>query len=394
MNFVFLSPHFPPNYYLFCRRLKEAGFTVLAIGEPELGELSPELQQALTWYYKVDNLHNYGELKAACEFFTARFGKIDRLDSLNEYWLETEARLRTEFGVYGVQNDTIADIRHKSRMKKIFAAAGIPHARGRLARTAEEVLALAKETRFPVIVKPDDGMGAAFTYKLRNAAEIGEFFAGKPDREFIAEEFIPGDIVTFDGLADSGGKIVFCTSHVYGEGVMETVLADSHIYYYSTREIPADLEKAGRKLADAFKVRERFFHFEFFRRKDGTLCALEVNIRPPGGFTVDMFNYSCDMDVYALWARVMTGAPVIFDYKRKYFCCYIGRKNRLDYKRSHEEVMNGLGDIIVQHQELAPVLARAMGDYGYIVRAEKLDAVLAAVKFIQELGSRPEVPAV
>ena len=384
MNFVFLSPHFPPNYYLFCRRLKEAGFTVLAIGEPEFGELGPELREALTWYYKVDNLHNYEELKGACQFFTERFGKIDRIDSLNEYWLETEARLRTEFGVYGVQNDTIADIRHKSRMKKIFAAAGIPHARGRVVHSPAEVLALAKETRFPVIVKPDDGMGAAFTYKLKNAAQVDEFFAGKPDREFIAEEFISGDIVTFDGLADRDGKIVFCTSHVYGEGVMETVLADSHIYYYSTREIPADLEKAGRKLAAAFNVRERFFHFEFFRRKDGSLCALEVNIRPPGGFTVDMFNYSCDLDVYALWARVMTGKPVSVDYARKYFCCYIGRKHRLSYKHSEEEILLELGPSLLQHDELPPVLARAMGDRGYIVRAETLPEIMKAVKFIQE----------
>src|SRR3989338_9116656 len=384
MNFVFLSPHFPPNYYLFCRRLKEAGFTVLAIGEPEFGELVPELREALTWYYKVDNLHDYEQLRAACAFFTERFGKIDRIDSLNEYWLETEARLRTEFGVYGVQNDTIADIRHKSRMKKIFAAAGIPHARGRVVHSPAEVLALAKETRFPVIVKPDDGMGAAFTYKLNNAAQADEFFAGKPDREFIAEEFISGDIVTFDGVADREGKIVFYTSHVYGEGVMETVLADSHIYYYSTREIPADLEKAGRKLAEAFKVKERFFHFEFFRRKDGSLCALEVNIRPPGGFTVDMFNYSCDLDVYALWARVMTGKPVSVDYARKYFCCYIGRKHRLSYKRSEEEILLKLGPSLLQHDELPPVLARAMGDRGYIVRAETLSAIMEAVKFIQE----------
>lgn len=384
MNFVFLSPHFPPNYYQFCLRLKEAGFTVLAIGEPEFGELRPELREALTWYYKVGNLHNYDELRAACAFFTERFGHIDRLDSLNEYWLETEAKLRTEFGIDGVKNDTIADIRHKSRMKSIFRISGIPHARGRLVREPSEIRALAKETGYPVIVKPDDGMGAAFTYKLENAEQINCFFAGKPDRLFIAEEFIAGDIVTFDGLTDSDGKIVFCTSHVYGEGVMESVLADSHIYYYSTRKIPADLEKAGRKLVGAFNVRARFFHFEFFRRKDGTLCALEVNIRPPGGFTVDMFNYSSDIDIYAAWARVMTGAPDDLEYNRKYFCCYISRKDRLAYKRSHDVIMSGLGSLVVQYQELPPVLARAMGDRGYIVRAGTLDEIKNAVKFIQE----------
>lgn len=384
MNFLFLSPHFPPNYYLFCRGLKAAGFNVLGVGDTDFGSLAPELARELTWYYRVENMHNYGELAQAARFFTEKFGHIDRLDSLNEYWLETEAALRTEFGVVGVHNDTIADIRHKSRMKTIFAAAGVPHARGRIVKTLGELKSFAGEVGYPVIVKPDNGMGAAFTYKLCDAAQLENFFAGKPDREFIAEEFIEGEIITFDGLTDREGKIIFCTSHVYGQGVMEAVLADLHIDYYSAREIPADLERAGRKLAEGFKVRERFFHFEFFRRKDGSLCALEVNIRPPGGFTMDMFNYACDIDLYSVWARMMAGEKVKLDYTRKYHCCYVSRKYRLDYRYSHSEIMQTLGQLVVNHQELPPVLARAMGDCGYILRSPGLPAILNAVRFIQK----------
>ena len=190
-------------------------------------------------------------------------------------------------------------------------------------------------------------------------------------------------VVTFDGLADREGKIVFCTSHVYGEDVMEAVLADSHISYYSVREIPADLERAGRKLVEGFKVRERFFHFEFFRRKDGTLYALEVNIRPPGGFTMDMFNFACDIDMYSVWARMMAGEKIKLDYQRKYHCCYAGRKYRLNYRYSHEELLGLLGPKIVLHTELPPVLARAMGDCGYLVRAADKASILEAVKLIQ-----------
>ncbi|PIU19679.1 MAG: carboxylate--amine ligase [Elusimicrobia bacterium CG08_land_8_20_14_0_20_59_10] len=386
MNFVFLSPHFPPNYKNFCRSLKAAGFNALGIGEADFAGLEPELARALAWYYKVDDMHNYGELREACRFFTEKFGPIDRIDSLNEYWLETEAALRTELGIFGVKNDTIADIRRKSRMKKIFAAAGIPHARGVLVKTPEEAAAFAKEVGFPIIVKPDDGMGASFTYKIHDEAGLRDFFSNKPDRDFIAEEFIAGDIVTFDGLADREGEILFCTSHSYDRGVMEAVLADSHIYYYSVRQIPADIEKAGRLLAECFKVRERFFHFEFFRTADGTLYALEVNMRPPGGFTLDMFNYSSDVDLYAVWARMMAGEKIRLDYERKYYCCYAGRKYRLGYRYSHGELLGMIGPMVMQYQELPPVLARAMGDCGYIVRSEKLDALLDAVHLIQELG--------
>ncbi|OGS47847.1 MAG: hypothetical protein A3J79_14545 [Elusimicrobia bacterium RIFOXYB2_FULL_62_6] len=384
MNFVFLSPSFPPNYYHFCANLKKEGVAVLGVGESPLHELRPELRDSLAWYYQVENLHDYGQLAEALRFFTERFGKIDRIDSLNEYWLETEAKLRSEFGIPGVQAEEVAEIRHKSLMKKVFAKTGIPHARGLVAADAAEAHKFISHVKFPVIVKPDDGMGAEHTYRLESPEDVDSFFAGKPDRSFIIEEFIQGDIVTFDGLAGPDGKIIFCTSHVYGEGVMESVLADSHIYYYSHRQIPADVEDAGRKLVKGFRVRERFFHLEFFRRKDGTLCALEVNIRPPGGMTLDMFNYACDIDMYGTWAKMMARGETRLEYERKYHCAHISRKNRLNYRRTHEEILARFGDLVVHNESLPPMLARAMGDYVYIVRSGHASVIKDAVEFIQE----------
>ena len=52
------------------------------------------------------------------------------------------------------------------------------------------------------------------------------------------EEFIAGQIHSFDGLADSDGNPVFFTGHVFSQGIMETVNEARHIYYYSMREVP------------------------------------------------------------------------------------------------------------------------------------------------------------
>lgn len=385
MNFVFLSPAFPPNYYRFCAALKKEGVNALGIGDSPFGGLRPELRDSLAWYYQVGDMHGPAQLGEALRFFTGRFGKIDRIDSLNEYWLETEARLRSEFGIPGIQAADVSEIRRKSLMKKVFARLGIPHARGEIVADAARAHALAAELKFPVVVKPDDGMGAALTYRLNSPADVDRFLAGKPDRNFIMEEFIDGSIVTFDGLTGPRGEIIFCTSHVYGERVMEAVLADTHISYYSLREIPRDLEAAGRALVKGFAVRERFFHFEFFRRPDGTLCALEVNIRPPGGMTVDMFNFACDIDLYAAWAGLMARGEVRLDYARKYHCGYAGRKNRLNYAHSHAEITARLGNMLAHHEELPPVLARAMGDNGYIIRSRAATDIETAVNFIQAL---------
>jgi len=386
MNFIFLSPHFPENYYLFCRALKKAGFNTLAIGEPSFGELKHELAQSVDWYYHVDDMHDYDSLREAVAFFINKFGPIRGIDSLNEYWLESEAALRTEFNIEGIKNDTICNIRRKSYMKKIYQSAGIKCARGKLVNSAEETKQFAATVGYPIIVKPDDGMGADLTYNLDNDAEADWFFNEKKpeDHDIIAEEYIQGDIVTFDGLTDKQGNIVFCTSHNYDQGVMESVLSDNHLYYFSQREIPADLERIGRIAVKAFNVKGRFFHMEFFRMKNGEICALEVNMRPPGGFSMDMFNYACDIDMYAAWAEVQAKGTVNLQYERKYHTCFISRKNRLNYRRTNEEAMRELGDMLVYYKELPPIIARGMGDQGYLVRAEKMEDIMKAVHIIQD----------
>jgi len=53
----------------------------------------------------------------AVAFFTYKYDKIDHLDSLDEHWLFTEAKLRTDFNIPGIHNDTIADMKYKSLMK-------------------------------------------------------------------------------------------------------------------------------------------------------------------------------------------------------------------------------------------------------------------------------------
>ena len=125
MNVIFLSPHFPSQYYRFCLQLKAAGANVLGIGDEPYDNLSREVRAALTEYYQIDNLHNYDALIRACGYFTHRYGKIDRLDSLNEYWLSTEARLRDDFNIFGVRGNQIDFIRRKSRMKDKFREAGV-----------------------------------------------------------------------------------------------------------------------------------------------------------------------------------------------------------------------------------------------------------------------------
>jgi len=383
MNVIHFSPHFPDNYYPFSIGLKQAGANALGIGDAAYESLRPELRMALTEYYRVDRMEDYDQVLRAVAYFTHRYGKIDRIDSFNEHWLDLEARIRTDFNLFGLRTDTIETVKRKSKMKECFREAGIAVARGRVVRSIDEAAALVRETGYPVVAKPDRGVGALHTYKIGNDAELTAFFRGKPDVDFIMEEFVNGDICSFDGLTDRNGKIVFCTGHTYMSGIMETVNEDEHIYYCSFRELPADLETAGRAAVKAFDVRERFFHIEFFRtRSDGKIVALEVNMRPPGGFTTDMFNYANDIDIYREWANVVVRNEFQAVYERKYHCCYIGRKSRKRYSRAHEQVVRELGPLLVFHTPVSGVFRSAIGDYGYLVRSASMDDIRRAIEIV------------
>jgi len=83
-NIVILSPHFPPHYHRFWLNVKQAGAHALGIGDEPYEALSEEVRSALTEYYRLPDMHDYDALVRACGYYTHRFGKIDRFDSLNE----------------------------------------------------------------------------------------------------------------------------------------------------------------------------------------------------------------------------------------------------------------------------------------------------------------------
>ena len=386
MNVVFLSPHFPPNWFNFVVRLREAGATVLGIADAHYDELRPELRDAMAEYYRVDDMHDYDALVRALGHFTHRHGKLDRLDSLNEYWLETEARLRTDFNITGIRYREIARIKRKSLMKRIFQRAGLRVGRGRVCRTARATRAFIGEVGYPVVAKPDAGVGAAATYKLENEDDLARYLADKPAVDYIVEEYLSGTLLTFDGMANRRGQVVFGSSFTYSSGVMESVNLGTDIWYCISREIPPDVEEAGHAIVRAFGLRERPFHFEFFRLPDGELVPLEVNMRPPGGLTVDMFNYANEIDFYRGWATMLVEGRWDAQVTRPYYCAWASRKHRNRYRLSHAEILERFGSMICHHQAMAGIFASAIGDYGYILRHPDQEPVIEACLAIQELA--------
>jgi biotin carboxylase len=385
MNFVCISPHFPPNFINFQVRLAAVGVRVLGIAEVPYENLPAEIQQSLTDYYRVDNLDDYHQVVRACGYFIHRYGKIDRIESHNEHWLELDAALRTDFNVAGIKNAEIFDMKLKSRMKKAFTEAGVKVVAGTVVGTLEEGRAFVGTHGYPVIAKPDNGVGAAGTWRINNQEQLDRFFLHKPATDYFMEPFVTGGIETFDGLVDASGNAVFTSSLVYGCGVMESVNNEVDLFYHIPRTLPKDIVKAGLATLKAFAIRERFFHIEYFRTPDNDLIGLEVNIRPPGGLTVEMFNYANDIDIFSEYANIVQGKPFSSDIARKYVCFYAGRKHGKPYRFSMEEILARYNAEIIHHQPIDSVFSAAIGNYGFIIRTPDFEHGKRIAETIHEL---------
>ena len=375
-NFVFISPNFPTNYWMFCRELKENGLNVLGIGDAPYNELSSELKNSLTEYYKVDNLENDDQVYRAVAYFIFRYGRIEWIESNNEYWLERDARLRSDFNITtSFRVEDIPRIKYKSKMKEFYKKAGIPVARHHMVDKLEGALEFVKEVGYPVVAKPDNGVGASHTFKISNDEELKTFFQEKWESiPYIMEEFINAEINSYDAIIDSKGEPIFETGNVTPDSIMDIVNNQDNSLYYILKSLPADTRKLGRATVKSFGVKSRFVHFEFFRLledhegigKKGTLMALEVNMRPCGGFTPDMINFAHSTNVYKIWADKNAFDKSTMPVGESSFCAFAGRRDGKPFKYSHEEIMKKYGKQMKMVDRLPDVLAAAMGNQMYI----------------------------
>ena len=392
MNFVFVSPHFPHTYWQFCDRLKKNGLNVLGIGDAPYDSLEEPLKAALTEYYRVDSLEDYDRVYRAVAFFAFKYGKIDWIESMNEYWLEQDARLRTDFNITtGIREDRISFIKEKSLMKKLYLEAGIPTARQHVVTDREVGKVFIREVGYPVIVKPDVGVGATHTWKLENDADLEAFYDNLPAAPYVMEEFIEGEICSYDAILDSRCEPLFVSMTVWPP-VMDIVNKDLDLMYYTCPEVPEGLRKLGRKTVKAFGVDRRFVHLEFFRLtkarkglgKVGDFVALEVNMRPAGGYTPDMMDFAHSTDVYQIYADM-----VAFDERRvpespaHAYCVYASRKDGHTYARTHEEIMAKYGGRMMMQEEMPPMNWPQMGRYMYTARLETFEEAQAFIAFVQ-----------
>ncbi len=394
MNFVFISPNFPSIYSHFVKSLHDRGITVLGIGDAIYEELNQELKDNLTEYCQVTNMNNIEWMKNTLDYIEGKYGQIDYIESNNEYWLMNDSIYREYKHVpNGFYPSDMDKIKYKSKMKEYFAKANIKTARYILLDSFDDAVNFSNEVGFPLFIKPDNGVGASGTHKINNIDDLKHFFEFKDDDIYIIEEFIDGDIITFDGICDDDSNCVLMYNEIFPIPVANVVNDDLDDYYYANMEMDENFKNMGQRVIKSFGVKKRCFHIEFFKlkvdrpglAKKGEIIGLEVNMRSPGGDTPDLLSISLNDSYYDVYADIIAFNKVKVNLNKQHFIAIsVSRKNRFNYVHSNEEIYEKYRLNIVHHGFYDKAIVDAMGNEYWMGRFYHEKYALEFAKFIRE----------
>jgi len=376
VNFLYISPEFPPNYHQFIVHLNNLGIKVFGIGEADFYDMPEKLRSKISWYVKTD-LRNWDSVTRALDHLVSQNPSLNKqrpfdvVESHNEMWLRLEGQINERYNLDGIRPQQLDRWKKKFEMKKVFQSNNILAAKGELVKDESQALSLAQQLKYPIILKPNEGVGSGGVHLVKNEEQLKQLLP-QLTQEYLMEEFIKADIVTYDGLTDPQGQVIFENSLIYSEGILECVEGKDPSFYVNPN-ISLKLSQLGKKIAKLFNLKRKFFHFEFFKVGE-EFMPIEINCRPPGGPILDMINYSAEDDLFYRYAAMIAKGETTFPQNKKLFCGYVGRRDRR-YRHSHQEIVALYNQYLIEAFENMPLFWEAMGRYRYIFRANKLDTI-------------------
>ena len=188
------------------------------------------------------------------------------------------------------------------------------------------------------------------------------------------EEFIHAEVNSYDAIINAEGEPIFETGNVTPVSIMDIVNDNDNSIYYIVKDLPEDTRRAGRATVKSFGVKSRFVHFEFFRLtqdqpgmgKKGDVVALEVNMRPCGGFSPDMMNYANSTDVYKIWADMIAFNRSTKEEGEHAFCAFVGRRDGKPFCLSDDDLLGKYAPQMRMVTRIPDALSGAMGNRMFV----------------------------
>ncbi len=382
MNFVFISPNYPSGHWKYVYSLYNKGVNVLGIGDAGAETFPAVLRGSMAEYYRVGDLHDYEAVYRACAFFIHKYGRIDFIESLNPYWRDLEAGLRSDYGINGITADRLDAV---INIKKSFITAenaGVQTVPHRVLNSSRSAKNFAKRTGYPIKALPISNKHLQ-RIEIHDESEAEVLLGEKEKNTYMLCSDMAGEImISLDGIADEDNNAVFCTASEFSYSTVKTT-SGKELMSFCTVHSDRRINKLCKNLLGAFNQGRGFFHFEFIKTSEEYFLA-RAEFNPPAEYIADAMSCACGCSVYDMWAEMFTDGKKEFAKPEK---CVVGTASRRfdrTYLHSHEDILNRLGAKLYDHRYNDDTLKDTAGEYIYIFRCGTKAEAKRHISFIQE----------
>ena len=357
MNVLLVSPGYPPEMPFFTRGLSQVGAKVIGVGDQHESAIPLMAREHLAAYVHVGGFSDENAVIEEVLRRTASF-RIDRVECLWEPLMILAARLRQRLGLPGMTVEETVPFRDKEEMKRVLDAAGIRTPWHMRATTAREVREAVERIGYPAIVKPIAGAGSSDTHRIDDARGLEAALAAvRHVPEVSVEEFVEAEEYTYDTVC-AGGRILYYNICWYRPRPLVSKLLEWVSPQTMALRNPDTPELAGGRamgeaVLRAMKFRDGFTHMEWYRKADGEVVFGEIAARPAGGRTVDVMNFSCDIDLFRGWAEAVCHGRIAQPIERKYNAASIFKRAQ---GKGRIRRVEGLAHLLAEYGPHIPVV--------------------------------------
>ena len=312
---VFIAPRFLDNTNRYVRAFAELdGITLSLVSQDPEESIPATLRARVAGHYRVGDSLDGAQLTEAVRAIGSSIGRVDRLAGVLEQLQLPMAEVRDALGIEGLTTAIARNFRDKDRMKEVLRAHDVPVARSTLARSLAEVTAFIDQVGFPVIVKPQAGLGSRATHRVETAADLAALSLDQP---LQVEEFVRAREHTCETVTVRGVP-VWRSGTRYFPSPLE-VLETSWVQYCVllpredddptwTRFHPTNAAALAALFGDGASsaAGTALTHMEWFLREDGTCLVNEVGARPPGVHIMPLMGLTHGTDMFSDWARLVS----------------------------------------------------------------------------------------
>ncbi len=206
----------------------------------------------------------------------------------------------------GINNDVIDQLEDRDRFYKLLEEIDVPHLPGKIAYNEEELVIMANELGFPILIRPSYVIGGKGMVVINHEGELVQFINKQIDIGFpiLLDAYAPGKEFEIDLVAD-GDKILIPTivEHVEKAGVHS---GDSHAILPAVSLSNVDkkeVEEFARKIVSKLHF-VGLMNIQFVQHKE-KIYVLEVN--PRASRTVPIVSKVTGIPMVQLATKLLIG---------------------------------------------------------------------------------------